>query len=333
MAEGFSQSRSDDSDTSDTYVEMIFERPPAPSAPSSPVKAEPPHTPKPRDFSEFFERQESARKSQLDARKEKEPQFTFKPESFTTSSLPKSPSQKATTSAPQPKKSPQNHPVACDMTTRVQEIYQESLRANQPPEPKPKEFKMRHPSGTTSQIARDRTAIMIDGLIGPDQQLSQSKLRVLLHRFAILEPSLVKKVEDQVRISDDCFDAERLKALFVGAVNETDKSKLARRIKPSVVAGLSNNRKAFVCPRAKAPRPPVEEPRRRPPPEEPRPLAPSVSSESYDAAETAAREEPYQFTRKKATPKKAKPVGAKYFPGFYDNIDFYANNPKTMPRK
>ena len=349
MPDSFADSEGEES--SDAYVDIIFERPQ-----KSPVSKTPPRekpAPKPRDpnhfkdyceqvgrrFTDFFQRQDEVLRAQKEVRQEKPLSFTFEPESFTSPKGKKSPApetQKKKAPAPaatfqRPKNTKPNEPQQ-ELPPRMQEIFNESLRVNQPPPPPPKPFEMRRPSESTTQIARDRNACKIDVLFGPERQLNESKLRALLRRFAIIEAQLVQRVADAVRVDDDSFDAERLKNLLIGAVNETDKSKLARRIKPLVVAALSNMKPVFLYTRARpAPRYPEQATQRQPSPQqETQPPRVSRSSENYEAGQTVPRKETQK--QKKVSPKKTKPTGANYFPGFYDNLDFYTNNPKTIPR-
>ena len=358
MPDDFADSEWEES--SDAYVDIIFERPP-----KSPVSKSPASKTSPRDkpaqkardpvqfkdyceqverrFTDFFQRQDEVLRAQKEVRQEKPLAFTFEPESFTSTKGKKSPAaetQKRKSPAPaatfqRPKTAKPSEPPQ-ELPPRMQEIFNESLRANQPPPPPPKPFEMRRPSESTNQIARDRTTCKIEVLFGPERQLNESKLRALLRRFAIIDAQLVQRVEDVVRIDDDSFDAERLKSLLIGAVTETDKSKLARKIKPLVVAALSNMKPVFLYTRAKQPpRYPEQSTKRQPSPPQQQEAPPprvSRSSENYEAGQTAPRKETYQRKQKKVSPKKTKPTGAKYFPGFYDNLDFYTNNPKTIPR-
>ena len=193
-----------------------------------------------------------------------------------------------------------------------------------PSPPKNETQTRRSPPPTSQQIANERYAAMIDSMLGTEPEMNGKKLKVLLRNFALFEPAIASKVENAVKIDEDRFDVAKLKELLVAAATQPGESKLAKRIRPSVIAALSN-------------RPPSPWYRQKPmkkasPRQSPatktqkvasQPASPTKgeeSADSYDADEEPPKQQ--ATPKKRVSPGKASPKGEKYFPGFYDNIDY-----------
>ena len=176
------------------------------------------------------------------------------------------------------------------------------------------------PTPNSQLIANERYAAMIDSMLGAEPEMSGKKLKLLLRNFALFEPEIAAKVENAVKIDEDRFDVAKLKELLVAAATEPGDSKLAKRIRPSVIAALSNRppspwyRQKPVTKKAS--------PRQSPTAKTQKVASPAKgdSAESYDADEEPSRQQ--TSPKKRVSPGKASPKGEKYFPGFYDNIDY-----------
>lgn len=307
------------SDSDDSIVEDIFDhKPPSPKSPPSPRKM--------RDFGEFFERQEKAVQRAAAARTAQPPKQPEPVPSPRSGRQLNSPPREM----PKPKQLPAGYESPHNMSPHLQGIFSKSVKKTSPrAEPEPKQFEMSRPNQESKQIANGKYTEMIEAMFGPDLEMTERKLKMMLRNFALFDPKVAEKVTSSVKIDEDRFDAVKLKNLFIAAATETDTSKLARRIRPSVVAALSNMKPSpwyrHTSPRADdgkrrsgaaTPTKTQRENKTSPPPPPPR----DDGSVSYDASEEVPHE--YKPKKQEVSPKKSSPRGEKYFPGFYDKIDF-----------
>ena len=185
----------------------------------------------------------------------------------------------------------------------------------------------------------------------------------------VADYAVIKSNEEEEGQNEHEYDGQKLKELLCSAAGGSPVKGLAAAIRPTVTGSLSNMNPSLSCPYGsptKSPnRSPNQSPKSKQSPSKKSPskakTTPQNSPKSTPNKKSEAgqnspvlslkkkndkedndsdydiNEEPLPTKEKKTTPsKEPKPVrkspnGAKYLPGFYDNIDFYAGqSPKKL---
>ena len=195
---------------------------------------------------------------------------------------------------------------------------------------------------TSLQIARDRNQEVIAGIIGFNKVVKERRFILIMKKFNIsnipdpedpdLPKPLISQVKDLVRISDDEYDAVRLKEIMIAASNGDNSSPLYVTLRPTVNAAISNMR-SFVVPR-KSPKRSQNSQASTPRSQKSSQNTPSKSGGKNHRPSTSSMKSELSNTNndgstknsekpKQPTPKQNSAKGAKYFPGFYDNLEIY----------